>query len=204
MERVTEGKKLRLFVAVDVPRELLAALEASTQDLRTRWPAARWVPIDNQHITLKFLGWVEPVRSADVVAAVEAVARRHEPAVVRTGVVGVFPTRRRARVLWVGLQDASGQLASLAADLEATLEPLGFRRERRDFTPHLTLARWPTPRSVIDEPAIGRVPIEAPFDVDRMVLYRSHLSPKGPRYEALVTPTLGSVRGGADPYPENQ
>ena len=98
----------------------------------------------------------------------------------------------RARVLWVGLDDPAGLLAALARDLEAALVPLGFEAEPRAFTPHLTLARFKPPASVAgvlsDEPRVT-----APsFEVGHLALYRSHLHPKGARYEVLATIPLGS------------
>jgi 2'-5' RNA ligase len=201
---VTEDQKLRLFVAVDLPRPLLEEVEGAARDLRAKWPEARWTPLDNQHITLKFLGWAPAVRLAEVSSAVAEVAARFDSAGMELGALGVFPSPRRARVLWVGVEDRAGLLGSLSAGLDRALEPLGFESEKRSFTPHLTLARFKIPRSVADEAALGRRPVPGGFDVDRMVLYRSHLSPKGPRYEALQALMLGPDREGPDPQAENQ
>ena len=175
---------LRLFVAVSLPVGHLERVEAATEDLRALWPAARWMKRENQHVTLKFLGSTPPERLDDVRDAVARVARGHEAQTVELSQLGIFPGPRRARVLWIGLHDPGQLLASLAGALDAALEPLGYEPEKREFHPHLTLARFRTP-----EPIAGDLPALqfdlAPFVVDRVELFRSHLHPKGARYEVL-------------------
>lgn len=180
---LSPSDKLRLFIAIDLPHPILERVATAARGLRERWPQARWTPIENQHVTLKFLGWV-PAGSRNAVEAVCAdVAAEHDPASVRLAGFGSFPSPRRVRVLWVGIQDPAGLLASLAATLDRRLETLGFVAEERGFTPHLTLARLKVPQR-LDEPLPGLGPLD-PFEVTGVALYRSHLSPRGPRYEAL-------------------
>ena len=191
---MTEPQKLRLFLAMDVPRPHLEAIADAVVPLRELLPDARWTPVENQHITLKFLGWVPDDRLEAVAGVCESVSSRHSSAELALSELGAFPTPRRVRVLWVGVEDAAGALRSLAGDLDEALEPLGFEREARDFTAHLTLARSRTPRKVPDGlPALGIGPLG--FDVGELVLYRSHLSPRGPRYEALRTFPLAPAGG---------
>ena len=198
MERVTDPKKLRLFIAFDLPRPLLDAIAEAAAPLRERLPAARWTPIDNQHVTLKFLGWVPPDDLGRVVTACAGVAARHPAGSLSTSGFGVFPGPHRARVLWVGLEDEGGVLGPLVEDLEAAMEHLGFERENRSFTPHLTLARFKVPQR-IEPDLLGQSPPPARFDLHELVLYRSHLSPKGPRYEAIETFSLRPTGGGHGP-----
>ena len=192
---MSDPKKLRLFVAFDVPRPLLERIAEAAAPLQARLPAARWTPIDNQHVTLKFFGWVPPEGLEGVAAACAEVAARHPAGAFSTSGFGVFPGPRRARVLWVGLEDRDGILGPLVEDLEAAMEHLGFERENRRFTPHLTLARFKTPQR-IELDLLGQGPPPGRFDLHDLVLYRSHLSPKGPRYEALETFSLRPTGGG--------
>ncbi|HEX2195346.1 MAG TPA: RNA 2',3'-cyclic phosphodiesterase [Actinomycetota bacterium] len=186
-------EKLRLFTAVRVPHAQLEWLDAAVGSLKDL-PGARWTTLDNQHVTLNFLGWVEASLLPRVAAAVDATAGRHRSAGVSLGPLGAFPRERRARVVWAGLDDPSGLLADLARDLGERLRPLGYEPEQRAFTPHLTLARLETPRSVE-----GRLPVlpkpPGSFTVDRVTLFRSRLSPAGARYEVLheayLTRSLG-------------
>ena len=177
--------RLRLFVAVSIPSHLLEALAGATQDLHQTVPGGRWSPPENQHVTLKFLGWSPAERFEEIAAAVGSVSYGHSPAAVSLAGLGSWPSRRRVRVLWAGLHDESELLPRLAAELDDALGPLGFEPEKRDFTPHLTLARWRTPVPL-------RVPlpdlppeVRETFTVEAVELFRSHLSSKGARYEVL-------------------
>ena len=151
----------------------------------------RWTTSASQHVTLKFLGWTPSDRVDAVGSAIEIVARSHPGALVALGAVGAFPSMRRARVLWVGLEDPAELLARLAADLDRAMEPLGYAVEQRAFTPHLTLARFKSPARLE-----GLVPVRPwgrldPFDIAAVTLYRSRLHPSGARYEALSSFPLG-------------
>ena len=182
---MSESDKLRLFVAFDLPRPLLDRIHVATAPLRERWPLARWVPIENQHVTIKFLAWVPAPGLEPVASALQTAVTAHEPISLELGRFGVFPSPRRARVLWLGFVDSDDRLGALAAAVDTALEAIGFEREQRAFTPHLTLARFKVPERAGLEALGEATPPEAGLEVDRITLYRSHLSPKGPRYEAL-------------------
>lgn len=186
MTAAQTGGRLRLFVAVDVPPHLLTAVEEAIAPYRSELTQARWVPRQNQHVTLKFIGWVADHHEGAVRARVEETAAAHGRATLSLEGFGCFPSRRRARVLWVGLADPARLLEALAGGLDRAFEPLGVPREERSFVPHLTLARFKQPQTVPDlpEPLQGE---RASFEVSRLSLYRSHLSPRGARYEALAT-----------------
>jgi RNA 2',3'-cyclic 3'-phosphodiesterase len=176
-----EAKPLRLFVAVEVPEDARAGLAEALAPLRERFPKARWVPSQNQHVTVKFLGSTYPRLVEWVSETVSSVARDHEPLETRVGGLGAFPNARRARVLWAGLDDAERRLERLAASLDDALAK-EFTPEKRAFTPHLTVARF--------DPPVGLEPLEvafesAPFEIDRLVLFRSHLRRPAPVYEPL-------------------
>lgn len=176
-------EKLRLFTAVRVPHEQLEWLDRAVSELKGL-PGARWTTPENQHVTLNFLGWVPAALVPDAIAAVDATARLHAPASVSLGPLGAFPRERRARVLWGGLDDPAGLLPALAADLGGRLQTIGYEPEERGYTPHLTLARLKTPRSLAGLlPELPAPP--GPFTVDRVTLFRSRLSPAGARYEVI-------------------
>jgi RNA 2',3'-cyclic 3'-phosphodiesterase len=181
------SERLRLFVAADPPPDLLEALDESIAPLRSRpeLVSARWTVPANQHVTLKFLGWVEAGTVEPIVASLATVAASHEAATITLTGLGAFPSERRARVLWAGLEDPAGLLAALASDLDASLGSLGFEPETRAFTPHLTLARFKPPAPVAGIQSEVPGVAEPSFEVDRLHLYRSHLHPKGARYEIL-------------------
>lgn len=176
---------------MDIPSDRLETLAAALSPRRSLLEGARWTKPENQHVTLKFLGWVDGPRLDELSAAIEPRGRAHEAAPLRLTELGAFPSERRARVLWVGLDDPAGLLVSLATAIDDALSPLGFERESRAFKPHLTLARLKRPASVS---ALVAKPLDAgtlPFVVDHLALYRSYLHPQGARYEVLKTYPLG-------------
>lgn len=187
---MTPPASLRLFLAAPVPETHLRWVGQRVEELEQRWPEARWIPAANQHITLKFLGSTLEDRLSDVVSLCEQVAARHAAAPVALTELGVFPSRRRARVLWIGIDDPRALLSSLAGALDRDLAEVGFAPEDKAYSPHLTVARFKKPIAVQELPLLPQSP--PPFRLESFDLWRSHLSPRGARYEALVSFRLTS------------
>jgi 2'-5' RNA ligase len=185
-----EAKPLRLFAAVEIPEDIRGALAEAVLSVRERFPKARWVPIQNQHVTVKFLGSTYPRLVEWATGSISTVAGRHAPFPTRVEGLGTFPSGRKARVLWAGLDDGDGWLERLAAALDEALAR-EFAPEKRAFTPHLTVARFDPPAPL--DPL--EVAFESePFEIDRIVLFRSHLRRPAPVYEPLGIFPLGLAR----------
>jgi RNA 2',3'-cyclic 3'-phosphodiesterase len=182
-----EAKPLRLFVAVDVPDRVKAEVAAAVAPYREKIPGARWTRSDGWHVTLKFLGATWPRLLDEVVASVGSAAAASDRFETKLTEIGVFPSPGRARVVWVGLEETEGRFSALVKTLDDLLVE-HFVPEKRAFTPHLTLARLNPPRNIREfvPDLVGTGIPSEPFAVDRLVLYRSHLSPKGATYEPLV------------------
>jgi len=192
-----EARPLRLFFAVDVPGDVQAALEESMAPFHERIPGARWTQRSGWHVTLKFLGSTWPRLVEAVNAAGATAAGASAPFDTALTQIGAFPSARRARVLWAGLSDDGGRFAEMVKRLDDLLEE-DFMPEKRAYTPHLTIARLTPPR-VLDEfaPELqGMAVASRAFPVEELVLYRSHLSPKGATYEALERWPLGGEAPG--------
>ena len=179
---------MRLFVALAIPEDVRRSLADVMTKLRPAAPGARWVRAEGIHLTLKFIGHVtpeklEPIRDAFGAIRLDAAVK------IRFRGLGFFPSERRPRVLWAGIE-ATPNLARLAADIEDRLEPLGIAREQRPFSPHLTLARFlePRPAPKLVE-AVRLLPgsefgeMEAP----EFHLIESHLKPTGAEYTVRAT-----------------
>jgi 2'-5' RNA ligase len=188
-----EAKPLRLFIAVDVPDSVKADLASATGRYRERIPGARWTRSDGWHVTLKFLGATWPRLLESVREAVQAVAQGTEAFETRLTEIGVFPSPSRARVVWAGLEDADGWFALMVKRLDDLLAE-HFVPEKRAFTPHLTLARLNPPRNIREfiPDLVGTAVPSDSFPVDRLVLYRSHLSPKGATYDPILKAPLAT------------
>ncbi len=184
-----EAKRIRLFLAVDVPEEVRDALASSVAPLRDAVPGARWAPPENWHVTLKFLGGVYPRLVGWVREQAGEAAGESAPFLSALGALGAFPSAGRARVLWVGLDDPAGRLAALAEALDRRLER-EFPPERRPFSAHLTVARM-RQQVALDESVLQTLVPSEPFEIRELVVYRSHLGRPHARYEALERFPLG-------------
>jgi len=131
---------MRLFLAIDFSAELRVALFQSAAPLRAAAPDIRWTPADRIHLTVKFLGEQPPETVDRLRPVMDAVAAEHGEVQLVLANVGAFPSFRRARVVWIGVQ-ANPELESLYRDVDAACVQLGFPRELRVFRPHVTIGR---------------------------------------------------------------
>jgi RNA 2',3'-cyclic 3'-phosphodiesterase len=175
-------------VAIRLDEAVRGTLGGAIEGLRRVARDVAWVVPENVHLTLKFLGRVREARTAELVAALAQATSgfaRFDASVVG---LGAFPTPLRARVIWAGVGHGADALVELAGRVDAALAALGFERDPRPFSPHVTLGRVRAPRR---DPALadalsagvgrefGRLPVE------RVALMRSDLSPRGARYTEL-------------------
>jgi RNA 2',3'-cyclic 3'-phosphodiesterase len=181
-----EAKPLRLFAAVDVPPRAVEAAEEAVAPWRERFPKAKWVPSENWHVTVKFMGRTYPRLVRWVHEALRDAAGAVRPFRVSLQGLGVFPSPSRARVFWVGLADREGGLAALARSVEEAVEK-EFPPEKRPFSAHLTVARFnpPVPMREHAEGVAAATVEPSPFRVNHLTLYRSHLGRPSARYEPL-------------------
>jgi RNA 2',3'-cyclic 3'-phosphodiesterase len=164
-------------------------VEAAFAPWREAFPKARWVPRENQHVTMKFLGRTWPRLVDWVPEQVEAAAADVPRFTVRVRGVGSFPSAKSGRALWAGFDDTD-LITDLATEIEAALVE-EFPAEKRPFHPHLTVARSDPPAKL--PAAYTATPLETdPWEVDRVVLFRSHLGRPAPRYEPLARFPLGA------------
>jgi 2'-5' RNA ligase len=178
-----EAKPLRLFVALEIPEDVKDATEAAFAPWCEAFPNARWVPRENLHVTLKFLGRTWPRLTDWVPQQVEAAAADVSRFPARLRGVGSFPSAKRGRALWAGF-DETDPLTALATELEGALAE-GFPSEKRPFHPHLTVARSDPPLKL--PAAYGDTELESgEWEVDHVTLFQSHLGRPAPRYEPLA------------------
>jgi len=164
---------------------------------------ASWVRPGNIHLTLKFLGDIEPNQVPGIRDKITVALAPLAPFEVSLDRVGVFPDLKRPRVLWVGLKDEQGTLKTLWSGIEQALESAGFPVDPRPFSPHLTLARIKSPWGIKSPKGIKsprgtkalKDELDAllsegidpnPFPVGSVQLYESQLTPKGSIYTVLA------------------
>jgi 2'-5' RNA ligase len=172
-------------------------LAAEADRLRPHAPGVAWVARDNLHVTLKFLGGVEATR-LDAVTVTLASAVAGCPAFdVSLGGLGAFPSPSRPRVLWAALAEGAATARDLAGRIDVALHALGFARETRPFSAHVTLGRVRAPGA--NRPLAGALAAGTPAGrqaVHHASLMRSDLSPRGARYTELAALPLAARAGG--------
>ena len=187
----------RTFIAIELPPPLRTKLA----DIRHRLPAGparaiRWIPPDGIHLTLRFLGDVEPARVPGISERVAAAASQTGRFWLELAGPGAFPPAGAPSVFWIGLTGETQRLSSLHARLEGGLSTIGFEPDRRPFHPHLTIGRISSrarTREALDaRSAFVRLQVEPGlrFEARSVTLWRSHLLESGARYEALSTAEL--------------
>ena len=182
------SEAVRCFVAVNLPALLREEIGEFFTGLRGTVRGVRWVAAANLHLTLKFLGDVESGQVSRVANAIAGALEERSPVEVALSGAGVFPPRGRPRVVWLDLSAGAEGIASLQAEVERALEPLGFPPERRPFTPHLTVGRvknlrYAAPlRSAVDTAGEREW---GGFTASSVDLVKSELFPTGARYSIL-------------------
>jgi RNA 2',3'-cyclic 3'-phosphodiesterase len=182
---------VRLFVALEIPAAVRARFIALINDLhamesKSSAKKPRWVRPENLHVTLKFIGHIDPAKLEPIRATLAKLCS-DGPVDLRFRGLGFFPNAKRPRVLWAGTA-ASQNLSSLARDIDASLAKLEIPAEEREFTPHLTLARCEP--SAISAAIAAVVERDADRDfgelrTNQFHLIESKLKPSGAEYTTL-------------------
>jgi RNA 2',3'-cyclic 3'-phosphodiesterase len=180
----------RTFIAMELPADLRAKISAHIDYLRRQLPDVRasWVREGNLHLTLKFLGDTPVARIESVSAALLKAANETTAFEIRIGGCGAFAPRGKPSVLWIGIEDPSGGLKALHANIEESCAAVGFARDSRQFHPHLTIARLRQAHGTKELAELHRKSgfptLIAP--VNDVCLIRSELSSAGSRYTVIA------------------
>ncbi len=188
---------VRAFIAIELPGEIQQHLDQVAAQLKQRLNGlpVRWVPANNMHLTLKFLGDVSVANLEILKEVLLSEAAQVTTFEVSVGGIGAFPNAQRPRVVWIGVE-APPELEALQSSLENRLARLGYSREDRPFSPHLTLARVSRSASSSDIRQIGgavqasKVGFLGATCVQEIRLYKSDLQPGGSVYTCLFSARL--------------
>ena len=179
---------MRLFLGIGLDRSLRESLGGAVEELRAARAPIRWVKPENLHLTLKFLGDTEEGKAASLASALKEAVREIWAFELTVQGAGVFPGRSRPRVVWVDVQEPSGTLAKLWGLVEEVTGSMGWKRERRGFSPHITLGRVKgniNLRQLADRVDALEGRHWGSQESRQLTLFRSHLSPGGVRYEVV-------------------
>lgn len=177
---------MRCFIAVDIPQELKNSIVYWQDKTKQTIPRVKWVESGNLHITMKFLGGVREEKLETIKSKLRELATNCQVFPLHLNGLSGFPERGRLRVLHIDFKRGGEELKKIANKIEEVMTNLGFEKETRVFTPHLTLARVKdTPCYLKDFPSITSD--SPPFFVEELVLYQSLLKPDGPLYTRLAS-----------------
>lgn len=186
---------MRLFLAFSIGDAAREAVATTMADLRAQVTAGsiKWVERENLHVTMRFLGELEGPRAASLQTSLEVPLGTPRFTLVLGG-GGCFPAAGQPRVIWIGVATGAHEARRVFAELDQRLSASNIPKEPRPYAPHLTVGRV---REISKTDARRlRVRLEqvpswlASVEVRSVTLYRSHLGPRGPRYEPLMATTL--------------
>ena len=186
--------RLRTFIAVDLGKAIRDRIVALQETLARTGTEVKWVEPENLHVTLLFLGEVDD-REVPRVCRIVAEAAARQPAFpLAVETVGCFPNPRRPRVVWAGVGEGTRGLVALHDSLETPLLELGYRREERRYTPHITLGRVKSDRPT--EKLAAALARQAGWKggettLREVLVMSSELTPRGPLYTVLSRAPLG-------------
>lgn len=188
-------EQIRTFIAIEIPASIQKQIALLQNRLKSMGDGISWVKTDNIHLTLKFLGDVSLELMQQVIEATKKAGVAIKPFDLEIKGTGFFPDSKRPRVLWVGCEENSGNLLKIHQNLDTFLSVLGFEKELRKFSPHLTIGR------VKDQRKLGEIPHLLPqisfktekFIVSEIIVMKSQLHPAGSIYTPLVKIKLENI-----------
>ena len=183
---------IRVFVAVGISAEAREQLIDAVEHIRQEIPQGiQWANPDGMHLTLKFLGNIPSARVEPLLECLEPAAAEAKPFPLHLASLGMFPNRRKPRVLWAGVDGDLDALSGLQQASEDAINALGYPPEQRPFRPHITLGR---PRRSVSDAQLSRIgaavsgiapPSPMGWQVEAVDVMQSELHPSGARYTIL-------------------
>lgn len=179
---------IRTFIAIPLSGRIKEELLKLQEELKKSQAQVKWVRPEGTHLTLKFLGNVEGEKILEIEEAVAKKTKDCSPFLLSLGCLGVFPDLRHPRVIWVGVEEGAFEVKELAKKVEKALLSLGFKKEGRPFSPHLTLGRVKGPKNIEGlKEILSRLKTKkiSSLNVDRIEIVKSQLTQQGAIYTTL-------------------
>ena len=189
---------LRCFIAIEIPETIKKSIADIIDTLKKSGSDIKWVPNENIHITLQFLGETEESLIPDIKEALYKILAPYSPFYIKIAGVGCFPSEKRPRVIWVGLEESQA-LRNLYKDIATEMVKFGYQKEERGFTPHVTIGRVKSNRNMgellrrLEEFKVADFP---GFEVQNIRLMKSELKPSGAKHYCLAEIPIGGSTNG--------
>jgi 2'-5' RNA ligase len=182
---------MRAFIAIELPQEIKDSLAYLQEQLKASQADVKWVQPQNIHLTLKFLGEIDDKKLDKIIRILAEVTKDKNSFYIRISSLGAFPKINSPRVIWVGIDKGDLETKQIAKELEEKITKIGIPREERPFSSHITVGRVRSglnrERLVqnLDNSVNNFGKDNREFQVTKITLFKSTLTPKGPIYEAL-------------------
>ena len=173
---------MRSFLAVEIPDDIKEYLKTVVKGVSKYADGVKWVNEAAQHITLKFFGEIEEEMAWNIKKSIEHTGSKYGPFTLTLKCIDAFPSRKRARVIVITLENGVDNIKDIFNDIEQNFASLGIEKDERSFRPHITLGRRKAPAPLLDK-AITEIDRKT-FDVNALVLFKSTLTSRG----AIYTP----------------
>jgi 2'-5' RNA ligase len=187
----SQPSRIRAFIAVPVSDSVRQAIGDYQKTLRRQGIDLRWVPPENLHFTLKFLGDIDPAIVSPLGVRLSELAARTRAFPLEAAGAGAFPNPRQPRVFWIGLRRGSELLVQLAEEVSLIVRDFPTQADNKPFKPHLTIGRSREREARplhLPDPLLHFAFGECPCD--RLLLIQSQLGPGGAKYSTLAEAKL--------------
>ena len=178
---------MRAFIAIELSDEIKESLARLQKRLKESAADIKWVDPHNVHLTLKFLGDIEDAKIEDIKTLLDNAASQFSAFEIKLSALGAFPNEKNPRVIWVGLSSGVAESEKIAASIESGAEKIGFPKEDRPFSAHLTLGRTRSGKNKdsLKEKLASTAVKPLACAVSGITLFQSTLTPKGPIYTSI-------------------
>lgn len=181
-------EKIRTFVAIKLTPEIISNIGGVQEELKRSGAEVKWVKPESIHLTLKFLGHITPEELEKVKITTRETMKPFAPFEMSVASLGAFPKMNYPRVIWMGIDKGKEELKRIAFSIEENLAKIGFDREKREFSPHLTLGRVKSSKGregLVEAFTKLKASNLGSIRVNRISIMESKLRPGGPIYAAL-------------------
>lgn len=185
---------MRCFIAIDLPDKVKSELIGLQNELKASGVQVKWTEVSNIHLTLKFLGEINEKTKEEISHLLDNISKNIPCFKMDIKSIGVFPKPNFPRIIWVGVDKGDKEIKNLVRFIEDGAERIGISKEERDFSSHITIGRV---KSTLNKDKLVNAlkvletkPFNAEFSVDKITLFKSTLTSKGPFYEALAEANL--------------
>lgn len=188
-------EKIRSFIAIELDEEIKQTLASLIEKLKASGADVKWVKPENIHLTLKFLGHISKEKIDGIKRILDNAKDIFKPFRIILSDLGAFPKPSYPRVIWVGIKDGENNSKKIYDFMEKGLEKIGFQKEERPFSPHLTIGRVKSPKnreSLKSNIENLKNSLTKSLDVGHITLFQSTLTPGGPIYTPLYKAKLGN------------